>query len=135
MGSDSDADDHESHSRRSRDCTIRQIQRHTLLLLVFIKDEDSRRLRHAVYFMHEIDGSEGEDSPPRVKHTRRVFPRPTYKASSACAVRCSGAANSCVYVRVRAIAVVDYVSRELLFKNLSANSGFMIRVVDPILPF
>ena len=67
--------------------------------------------------MHEIDGSEGEGSPPRVKRTRRVFPRPTYNASSACALRCSGAANSCEYVRGRAIAVVDYFSREVCSKT------------------
>ena len=36
-------------------------------------------------FMHELDGSEGEDSPPRVKRTRCVFLRPPYKNSSACA--------------------------------------------------
>ena len=35
--------------------------------------------------MHEINGSDGEDNSPRVKRARRVFPRPTYKASSACA--------------------------------------------------
>ena len=35
--------------------------------------------------MREIDGSEGEDNPPRVKRTRRAFPRLAYKASSACA--------------------------------------------------
>ena len=45
--------------------------------------------------MHDIDGSEGRDNPPHVKRTRRVFPRPIYKASSACALRCSSAANSC----------------------------------------
>ena len=54
--------------------------RHTLLL-VFVEDEDSRRLRHVVvdqrHVMHEIDGSEGEDIPPHVKGTRRLFPRPT----------------------------------------------------------
>ena len=68
--------------------------------------------------MHEIDKSEGEDNPPRVKRTRRGLPRPTYKVSSACALRCSGAANSCKYVRSRAIAVVKYFSRELLENNL-----------------
>ena len=44
--------------------------------------------------MREIDGSRGEDYPARVKRTRRVF-RPTYKASSACALRCPFAANLC----------------------------------------
>ena len=63
--------------------------------------------------MHKIDGSEGEDINPRVMRARRVFPRPTYKAYSACALTCSGAANSCEYVRGRAIAVIDYISREL----------------------
>ena len=81
------------------------------LLLAFVEDEDSRRLRHVVDARD--DGSEGEDNTPRVKRTRRVFPRPTYKASFACALRCSGAANPCEYVRGRAIAVVDYFSREL----------------------
>ena len=35
--------------------------------------------------MHEIDGIEEEDNPPRVMRTRRIFPRPACKASSACA--------------------------------------------------
>ena len=51
MGSDSDGDDYEKpcHSRRSRDFSIHQAQRPTLLLiLVLIEDEDSRRLRHVV---------------------------------------------------------------------------------------
>ena len=56
--------------------------------------------------MYEIDGCEREDNPPRLKRKRRVFPRPTYKASSACALRCAGAANSCEYVHGGAIAVV-----------------------------
>ena len=69
----------------------------------------------------EIDGSEGEDNPPRVKHTRLVFLRPTCKASSACTLRCSGAAKSCGYVRGRAIGVVDYFFARTVFKNQSAS--------------
>ena len=69
------------------------------------------------FWMHEIDGNNGEDNPPRVKRTRRVFPRPIYEASSARALRCSGVANSCEYVRGRAIAVVDCFSRELCSKK------------------
>ena len=62
--------------------------------------------------MHDIDRSQGEGNPARVKRTRRVFPRPTDKASSACALRCSGAANSGECVRNRAIEfVADFVSR------------------------
>ena len=34
--------------------------------------------------VHEIDGSEGEDKPRRVKRTRHDIPRPTYQASSEC---------------------------------------------------
>ena len=64
--------------------------------------------------MHEINGSEGEHNRLRVKRTRRVFPRPTYKASSACALTCSGRANS---VRTRAIAFVDFFPRGLSSKN------------------
>ena len=69
-------------------------------------------------FMHEIDGSDGEDNPPRVKRTRRVFPRPTYEASSACALRCSGAANSRECVRSQATAVVDHFSRQLCSETI-----------------
>ena len=66
--------------------------------------------------MHEIDGSEGDINPPRVKRIRRVFPCPTYNASSACAemfwcgelIRAGG----------RAIAVVDYFARTASKNNL-----------------
>ena len=56
-------------------------KRDTSLLLVFVEDADSLRLRHAV--VDERDRRERggrEDNPPGVKRTRRVFPRPTYKA-------------------------------------------------------
>ena len=56
-------------------------------------------------------------SPPCLKRTRRSFPRPAYKASSACALICSGAANPWMYVRIRAIAVVEYFSPELCWKK------------------
>ena len=58
--------------------------------------------------MHEIDRSEGEDNPPRVKRTRRVFPRHTCKASSACALRCSGRANSWEYVVERSPLLIIF---------------------------
>ena len=74
--------------------------------------------------MLEIDLSEGEDNPPCLKRTRRGFPHPSYKASSVCALRCSGAANSCVYVRSQAIAVVAYFSRELIEKTFCIMFGF-----------
>ena len=68
--------------------------------------------------MLEIDGSEGEDDPPCLKRTRRGFPRPTYEASSVCALRCSGAANLRVYVRSRAIAAVDYFPESFVQKTI-----------------
>ena len=81
--------------------------------------------------MHEIDGREGGENPPRLERTWRVFHRPIYKASSACALRFSGAANSCEYVRSRAVAVVDYIWQE---PPPPVNSGLIARVVDPIRP-
>ena len=86
MGSDSDGDEHKSLATLV-----------AVAIAAFAKHRDTnttrvdiRRLRHvSPLLMHEIDGSEGVDDPPPVKRTRRVFPRPTYKASSACALRCS----------------------------------------------
>ena len=60
------------------------------------EDEDRHRLRQAVV-MREIDGSEGEHSPPRVKRTPHVSLAPPTRLDL-CALRCSGAANS--YIRV-----------------------------------
>ena len=100
MRSDSNGDDYESLAtlaRVSRDCSIRQTQRHTMkLLLVSVEDEDSRRLRHVVVDARDRR-ERGGKQPSREARTRRVFPRPTYKASSTGALRCSGAANSCEY--------------------------------------
>ena len=80
--------------------------------------------------MHEIDGSEAEDNSPCVKHTRRVFNRPPLPAPSACA-GCSDARNSneCVVERT---SLVIFAST--LTKKRSVNSGFIVRVVDPIMP-
>ena len=132
MGSDSEDDEYESPATRFTVAiaAFATHKRHTTATRI-VEDEDSRRLPHVL--MHKIDGSEGGDSPPRVKRTRRVFPRPTYKAPSACALRCSGAANSCEYVRDRAIAAV-IIFLENFVKIQSLNSGFMIKVVNPILP-
>ena len=82
--------------------------------------------------MHEIDGSEGEDKPPRVKRTRRVFPRPTDNASSARALRCSRAANSCEYVVERSPLLITFHGG--LVKQSVKSSSLRIRVVVPILP-
>ena len=57
--------------------------------------------------VHEIDGSEGEDNPPRAKRIRRVFPRPIAKLHLR---------GELVRVRSRAIAVVDYFARTLFQK-------------------
>ena len=67
-----------------------------------------------------------------LKRTRHVFLRPTYKASSAYALRCSGAANSCEYAVERSPLVI--ILRETFVEKTSVNLGFIIRVVDPILP-
>ena len=65
--------------------------------------------------MNEIDESEGVDNPPRVKRARRVFPRPTYNTSSACAeVQWCG---ELVLARSQAIAVFDYSVKTLLKKG------------------
>ena len=85
MGPDSDGEDYESLA------TLLAV---ALAALSKHKTHTTRTCRGrsrqtaAVYdsslFMHEIDGSEGEDNSPRVKRT--VFPRPAYKASSACEI-------------------------------------------------
>ena len=84
MGSESDGNEYEGLATllAAANAAI-AIRKHTLLLL-------SSRTRTAVVcdmplLMCEIDGSEGEDIPPRLKRTRRTFSGPTYKASSACA--------------------------------------------------
>ena len=62
---------------------------------------------------YEIDESVGENKPPRVKRARRVFPCPTYAASSACA-KILGYGE---LVRVRsheAIAAVDYFVEKIV---------------------
>ena len=74
--------------------------------------------------MHEIDESEREYNPPCVKRTRRVFPRSNYIVSSACALRCSGAANSCEYVRGRATAGLLIIFRENFVKQTTCKAGF-----------
>ena len=84
--------------------------------------------------MHEIDGSEGEDNPRRVKRTRRGFPHPTYKASSACALRCSGAINSCEYYVVERSLLLIIFCENFVEKQSVLYSGFIIRVVDSIPP-
>ena len=134
MGSDSDGDDYEP-------CQLLAVA-----TAPFAKHRDTHcydysylsRTRTAAVcemslFMHEIVGGEEEDNPPRVKRTRRVFPRPTYKGSYVCALIYSGAANPCEYVRGRAIAVVDYYSRELCSKN-NLQSRASLWVFDQILP-
>ena len=103
--------------------------KHTVLIL-------SSRTRTAAVcdmslLIHEIDGSEGEDNTPRVKRTRRAFPRPTYNASFACADMLWR--GEPVRVRCRPTAVVD-LFRENLAHQTNCNSGFIVRVVDPILP-
>ena len=83
--------------------------------------------------MHEIDGSEGRDNPPHVKRTRRVFPRPIYKASSACALRCSSAANSCENAVERSPLLIIF--HEGFVKKQSVYSGSIIRpsLITPFL--
>ena len=70
--------------------------RHTLVLLpVVAKDEDSRHLRHAVVDARDRQERGGRQPSSREAHMA-CFLRPTYKVSYkyACALRCSGAANS-----------------------------------------
>ena len=71
MGSDSDGDDYEGLvtlvAGRSRHCSIRQIQTHTLLL-VFVEDEDSRHLRHVVDARDRWERA-GRQSSSREAHT------------------------------------------------------------------
>ena len=104
---------------RSRCCSIRHTQTTRYSSSVVVEDEDSRRLQHAV-----VDARYRGDNPPRVKGTPRVFPRPTYKASSACTemLWC----GKLFRVRSRAIAVVDYVATTLS-KKLSVSSCFTIK--------
>ena len=83
------------HSPRSRDCGICQTQD---THYSYLSRPRTATICAMSLLMHEIDGSEGGDNLRRVKRTRRVFLRPTYKASCACALRYSGAANSCGYV-------------------------------------
>ena len=64
---------------------------------------------------HEIDGSERQDNPTRVKSTRRVIPRLTYKASSACA----GMLWCDELVRVRTRAIAFTILRQLCRKKIS----------------
>ena len=102
-----------SQSRLQHSPNTRTYTTTTTTILVFVDDEDSRRLQHVVVHARDPrERGEGEDNP----RTRRVFPHPTYpayKAPSACALRCSGAANTCECVRSRAIAVADCFSLQL----------------------
>ena len=115
---------------RSRDCSIRQNPNHAHYSLV------SRTRIAAVcdmsLVMNETDGSEGEDDPPPVQRTRRVLPRSTYNALSAC-TETLWCGELVQVLRSRAIAVVDYVARNLS-KIQSVNSGASTWVVDPTLP-
>ena len=79
MGSDGDGDDYESLA--------------TLVVVAIVTFAEQRDTHYYCYYsylsrtrtaavcdmpwlMHDIDGSEGEDHPPRVKRTRRVFGHP-----------------------------------------------------------
>ena len=75
---------------------------------------------------HEIDGSEEEGNTPRVKRTRRGFPRPTFNASSVCALRCSGVVNSCVYVRSRAIPLLIIFRKNWLQETIWISFGWAV---------
>ena len=90
------------------------------------EDAEGRRLQHVVLEMHEIDESWRESSPPRVKRTRRVFPRLTYEAHLR-AMRCSGVVNSYKYVVERSPLLI--ISREFCPKTMCN-----IWVIDLILP-
>ena len=99
------------HSPRSRDCTIRQaLDIH--YYHSYLSDEDSRRLRHVLADARDRRGRGERQPSSREVHTAYFLSRPTNKASSACALSCSGAADTCACVRHRAIAVVDYFLRE-----------------------
>ena len=84
--------------------------------------------------MHEIDESEGDDNPPHVKRTRRVFPRPTFKESFICVcgemLWCSELVRVCTWSNDRRSSICFATTS---FKNRYV-SGFIIRIVYPILP-
>ena len=99
--------------------------RHTLLLRTRIcrgRGQPATACDICMSLMPDIDGSEGEDNPPRMKRTRRVFPRPTYKASSACALRCSVARNSWEYVVERSPLLI--ILHEGFLQETTSKFGF-----------
>ena len=81
--------------------------------------------------MHEIDGNEGRDNPSRVKRTQRAYPRPTYKASAACALLkmlwCSEPVYMCVVKRSPLLLIFrqNFVSKTIC--KLSFPQGSSIR--------
>ena len=132
MGSDSDGDDYESLATLLT-VAIAPFAKHKIHTIRTCRGRGQpAAVCDMSLLMHEIDRSKGEDNPPRAKRTWRVLPRPTHKASSACALRCSGVANSWEYVVERSPLLITF--REAFVKKQYVNSGFIIRVVDPILP-
>ena len=86
--------------------------------------------------MHEIDGSGGKRQPSSREEHMAYFPSVHLQSFiCVCAEMLWSGTGEIVGVGTRAIVVVDYFSRGLSFsKDQSINSGFTIRVVDPILP-
>ena len=83
MGSDSDGDDCEGVATLLAVAIAAFAKVSKSRYTFVVEDEDSRGLQHVVDVRDRRD--RGEDNVVRVKRTCRVFPCPTYTASSACA--------------------------------------------------
>ena len=84
--------------------------------------------------MREIDGIEGEDNPPRVKGTGRVFPPPTYNASTSSALGIFGTVNSCECVvdRPPVLIILPNTTKQHYYLKIRV-SLYRLSIITPIL--
>ena len=129
MGSYGDGDDYDSLAPLlavSSDCSIHHT--HTLVF----EDEDSRRLGHVI--VDAQDRRERGRRQPSAREVHTTCVASTYLQTFTCVCAEMLWYGELVRVRSRAIAVVVSFFSRALFKQQSVNWGFIMRVVDPILP-
>ena len=133
MRSDSDGDDYESLAALLAVAFAAFAKHKTYTTTRFVVEhKDSRRLQQVAVHARDRRERGGKQPSLRVKRTRRVYPRLTYNFSSATVEMLWR--GELVRVRRRAITIVGYFARTFAKKKRSVKSGFMVRVVNPILP-
>ena len=109
MGSDSDGVDYESLAIPLAVAILHHSSntRHTLLL-VFVDDEDSRRLRHVAVDARDRREPGGRQSSSRKPHTACFFPSPHLQSLSFICVCLVQRIRASVYVVERSPSLVSF---------------------------